>query len=459
MADAVAVGLGVLAAEAVRFDGLEASVRQAGSQLPYSLFSLLVAPMWVATLAACGVYDGRRLGNGSEEYRRILNAAVRFLAGVAILALAFKLTPARGMVAMALPLATMLTVLSHYVGRRWLHGRRGRGECMQRVLVAGTEQQVADLVRHFRRASHAGLGVVGACVPGTSEKVDVDGQPVPVVGGPNDVVRALKEVAADTVAVADHVALSNGALRRLGWQLEGTGADLLVAPSVIDVAGPRISVHPVAGLPLLHVEEPELSGLSRLAKHGVERVLAAVLLVVLAPFLLVVALAVRLTSPGPALFKQVRVGQGGRPFVLYKFRTMRTTAESELGALGEHNEHDGLLFKMRDDPRRTPIGKRLRRFSIDELPQLWNVIIGQMSVVGPRPPLPSEVAGYSDEVRRRLLVKPGLTGLWQVSGRATLPWREAVRLDLYYVENWSPALDLVILGKTVTAVLRGRGAY
>ncbi|MGI8686592.1 MAG: exopolysaccharide biosynthesis polyprenyl glycosylphosphotransferase, partial [Acidimicrobiales bacterium] len=244
-----------------------------------------------------------------------------------------------------------------------------------------------------------------------------------------------------------------------GWDLEGTGVDLLVVPSLVDVAGPRISVRPVAGLPLLHVEEPELGGGARLVKHLVERVAAAVLLVLLLPLLVAVGLAVRCTSRGPALFAQQRVGKHGRRFTLYKFRTMRRSAEAELVDLADANEHDGPLFKIRDDPRRTRLGRALRRVSIDEVPQLWNVVVGQMSIVGPRPPLPCEVEGYSDEARRRLLVKPGLTGLWQVSGRADLPWAEAVRLDLYYVENWSPALDLVILAKTLTAVVRGRGAY
>lgn len=212
-------------------------------------------------------------------------------------------------------------------------------------------------------------------------------------------------------------------------------------------------------MPLLHVEEPELSGAARLAKDCVERLLAGVLLLAMSPFLLLVGMAVRLTSSGPALFRQTRVSQGGRPFTIFKFRTMVAGAEAEQQSLDEHNEHDGLLFKMRNDPRRTPVGRLLRRFSLDELPQLWNVVRGDMSIVGPRPPLPCEVALYSDELHRRLLVKPGLTGLWQVSGRANLAWDEAVHLDLYYMENWSPALDLVILCKTVTAVVRGRGAY
>jgi exopolysaccharide biosynthesis polyprenyl glycosylphosphotransferase len=378
---------------------------------------------------------------------------------VAIISLAAKLDLARAMVAIAIPLATLLTGTVHFVARRSLHRRRGRGACMHRVLVVGLEHQVADLVRHFRRSTHAGMAVVGACVDGGKTALDVDGEAVPVLGGSTDVVAAMRAAGADVVAVADHATLRDGALRRLGWELEGTGVDLLVAPSVIDVAGPRIAVRPVAGLPLLHVAEPELDGAARLVKEAVERVVAGVALVFLSPVLVALAVAVRVSSRGPALFAQERVGQHGRLFTLYKFRTMVRSAEVDLVGLAARNEHDGPLFKMRQDPRRTRLGRRLRRLSLDELPQLWNVVAGQMSIVGPRPPLPAEVEDFSAEARRRLLVKPGLTGLWQVSGRANLPWKEAVRLDLYYVENWSPALDLVILAKTVTAVLRGHGAY
>ena len=457
--DFLAVFVGTMVAVILRFATLDASVSSDAGRISYIAGALLIAPLWVATLALCGVYDDRRLGHGSEEYRAILNAAVHFLACVAILALVFRLSLARGLVAITLPLASVLSVAGHYAARHWLHGRRAEGQCMRRVLVVGSEQQVADLVRHFRRSRHAGLGVVGACVPGTLEKVDVDGEPVPVVGDPGELIDALERVGADTVALADQETLKNGALRRLGWQLEGTGIDLLVAPSVIDVAGPRIAIYPVAGLPLLHVEEPKMSGLDRLMKEAVDRVGAGVSLLVLSPFLLAIGLLVRATSKGPAVFRQVRVGRAGEHFTLYKFRTMRSTAEGEREALAGDNEHDGPLFKMRHDPRRTAVGRWLRRLSIDELPQLWNVFTGRMSIVGPRPPLPSEVDRYSDEVRRRLLVKPGLTGLWQISGRSDLPWPEAVRLDLYYVENWSPALDMVIVGKTLTAVVRGRGAY
>ncbi|HEX3426900.1 MAG TPA: sugar transferase [Acidimicrobiales bacterium] len=455
--DAVVAALSALAANLLRFQGLAATV--GGTHLTYLALALLMAPAWVVTMLLCGVYEWRSLGNGSDEYRRILDAAFRFLAVVAIVAVAFRLSLARGMILIALPLATVLTVCSHYVGRQWLHHRRARGDCSHRVLVVGSERQVADLVRHFRSAPYAGFQVVGACLPGWRKELHVGGESIPVVGTPESVAVAMRAMQADTVAVTDHEALSNGALRRLGWQLERSGADLMVAPSVIEVAGPRISIRPVAGLPLLHVEEPTLTGVSRFLKSAVERVLAGALLLVLSPIMVLIGLAVRVSSRGPALFKQVRVGQGGRLFTVYKFRTMRQTAEAERAQLVAATTVDGLLFKLPNDPRCTRFGRFLRRYSIDELPQLWNVVRGDMSVVGPRPPLPSEVADYDDELRRRLLVKPGMTGLWQVSGRSDLSWKESIRLDLYYVENWSPSLDLVILAKTAVAVLRGAGAY
>ena len=458
-ADLLAVTAGGLVAQLVRFDTIDVGAVVSGARIPYLGIILLLDPVWLLALALGGVYDRRRLGTGSEEYRRIVGSSARLLAVVAVVALVMKLDLARAFVALTFGLGTVLILSAHFVARRWLFARRSTGACGQRVVVVGHDQQAADLVRHLRRASHAGLSVVGACIPNGGTTLDVDGSPVPVLGEPAWVLGALRQCRADTVAVADHDTLRNGALRRLAWSLEGTGVDLLVAPTVTDVAGPRIAIRPVAGLPLLHVEEPELAGATRLAKECVERLLAALLLLALSPMLLVVGIGVRLSSPGGALFRQVRVGQRGRAFTIYKFRTMVAGAEVQRPDLEDANEQDGLLFKIRADPRRTRLGCFLRRVSLDELPQLWNVVVGDMSIVGPRPPLPSEFARYSDELHRRLLVKPGLTGLWQVSGRSDLPWDEAVRLDLYYVENWSPALDLVILCKTVSAVLRGRGAY
>jgi len=274
------------------------------------------------------------------------------------------------------------------------------------------------------------------------------------------VIAALWATGADTVAVTAWSILSQRQVRRLSWQLEGSDIDVLVAPAITDIAGPRIHIRPVAGLPLLHVEQPEFTGARRIVKGSFDRLAAALALLLLLPLLVCIGVAIRLTSSGPALFRQRRVGRGNSEFTIYKFRTMRADAEQRLADVAAANgSADGLLFKMKHDPRVTPIGAVLRRYSADELPQLINVVIGDMSLVGPRPPLPSEVARYEDDVQRRLLVKPGVTGLWQVSGRSDLAWEEAVRLDLDYVENWSLPLDLAILWRTGAAVLASRGAY
>jgi exopolysaccharide biosynthesis polyprenyl glycosylphosphotransferase len=248
-------------------------------------------------------------------------------------------------------------------------------------------------------------------------------------------------------------------LRSLAWELEKTGTDLCVAPSLLDVAGPRTTIRPTAGLTLLHVDHPQLGGIGLIVKELLDRCVAAVTLVLLAPLLALLSLAIWLSDGGPALFTQVRVGKNGRTFRIYKFRTMRVDAEQRKAQLLADNELDGVLFKLRRDPRVTALGVHLRRWSVDELPQLINVVCGQMSLVGPRPALPEEAARYADHVRRRLVVKPGLTGLWQVKGRSDLSWDESVRLDLRYVENWSLVLDLQIMWKTISVLIRGVGAY
>ena len=428
-----------------------------GSDLVYRLMSAFLPFGLVAAIALGRGYQARYFGTGSDEYRRVSDAVVRFVAVGAVLAWAFHFQLARGYGIIVFPLALGLILGGRYTARQVLHRARRSGRCVHRVVVVGRERSSAELIRQLRRESHAGLEVVGVCADHTTATV-IEG--VPVVGRAIEAVSALQRLGADTLAVGAWSPLSPDELRRITWELEGTGVDVVVAPSVTDVTGPRIHIRPVAGLPLLHVEEPSFSGGRRVVKSLFDRVVALVALLVLAPLMLTIAAAVRLTSTGPALFCQTRVGRDGREFRIYKFRSMRVTAEEELAALVAQNEAaDGLLFKIRKDPRITRVGGWLRRLSLDELPQLINVVKGEMSLVGPRPPLPAEVAKYASDVRRRLLVKPGLTGLWQVSGRSDLSWEQSIRLDLHYVENWSLALDVMILWKTAWAVLRSRGAY
>lgn len=420
----------------------------------------IVAVLWIASMWLSRAYEARFLGVGSEEFKRTCNAALRLTAAIATVSYALSSTAGRRQIIVALPIATVLALAGRYGVRKVLVRLRRRGRYVHRVIVVGGAAPVSNVVRAIRRAPQAGMRVVGCCLDSPEDARPSPLEGVPVLGDVTGITAAINAVNATAVAVTASDQMSSAALRELSWQLEGTGVDLLVAPTLADVAGPRIHIRPVAELPLLHVEEPELSGGRRLLKGIFDRTIALVVLVLVLPVLAAVAVAVRLSSPGTVLFRQVRVGKDGRPFMMYKFRSMYADAETRLDGLLVRNERrDGLLFKIRQDPRVTRVGRLLRRSSVDELPQLFNVLRGDMSLVGPRPPLPSEVARYPRDVRRRLLVKPGLTGLWQVSGRSDLTWEESVRLDLHYVENWSLALDFMIVWKTAFAVFRAEGAY
>jgi exopolysaccharide biosynthesis polyprenyl glycosylphosphotransferase len=329
---------------------------------------------------------------------------------------------------------------------------------VHRVLVIGDELHGRELVSRLKAEPAAGFVPVAACLAGASARWDSSVVGVPVLGTPADAASAAATVTADVVAVAAGPAVTARLVRDLAWSLEGTGVDLVVSPALTDVAGPRIDVRPVAGLPLLYVDEPRLPAGRNVVKTVMDLVGATVGLLLLSPLLLAIGLLIRLTSPGPVLFRQNRVGLHGEQFRVLKFRTMYQDAEARLVDLRVRNEADGLLFKIKDDPRVTPLGRWLRGLSLDELPQLGNVLLGQMSLVGPRP-LPVLDSDVTGDARRRLLVRPGITGLWQVSGRSDVTWEEAVRLDLHYVANWSVSLDLLILLRTVAVVLRRRGAY
>ncbi|WP_433827337.1 sugar transferase [Actinoplanes sp. CA-015351] len=423
----------------------------------YTFYSALLPILLLVVLAISRAYERRYLFVGSDEYQRVIRGGVGLIAGSAVVSYALNLDLARSYVLVALPAAVAAAVVLRFLLRKRLHLARARGENLRRVIVVGHELSVIGITRQLRRERYHGLEVVGACLPPEADGIGVDG--LTVYGTFDEVASAVEQADADTVVVLSCPELDGAAVRRLAWQLERDEVDLVVASALVDVAGARTTIRPFDGLPMLHVEHPRLHGGSRLVKDVFDRLGALALLIVSGPVLLSVALCVGLSSRGPVLFRQVRVGRDGREFRIFKFRSMYLDAEARLAELRHLNEHDGVLFKMRDDPRVTPVGRWLRRFSLDEMPQLLNVLLGQMSLVGPRPPLPTEVAAYADDVRRRLAVKPGMTGLWQVSGRSDLSWEEAVRLDLRYVENWSLSLDLVILLRTVTAVVRSSGAY
>jgi exopolysaccharide biosynthesis polyprenyl glycosylphosphotransferase len=471
VSDSLAVLAAGAGAIALRFGNEPAMVRGTS----YWLLLPVAVVAWLMIAALSGAYEQRVSGSGSEEYKRVLNTAVRYTVFVAIASYALRAELARTVVLWALPATGLAVLTTRHLVRAGLAVARRRGHAVRRVLVIGSQQPAFDMAARLTREAGAGYRVVGVCAPGgidrrTHRTPGPNGQPheerrhrkpVPVMGSLGDAPHIARSDEVDVIAVAHSPGMTSGVLRSLAWQLEGTEVDMLVAPALVDVAGPRIRVNPVAGLPLLHVTKPEFSPARRLLKGAYDRLLGLVALILLTPVMAAVAIAVRLDSPGAMLFRQTRVGQGGEDFTMLKFRSMHQDADARIADVAPENLHgEGPLFKMRDDPRLTRVGRFIRRWSLDELPQLLNVVRGDMSLVGPRPPLPREVAAYDGPaVYRRLMVKPGLTGLWQINGRADLAWQEAIRLDLYYVENWSPALDISILWRTVAAVLRGRGAY
>jgi exopolysaccharide biosynthesis polyprenyl glycosylphosphotransferase len=428
------------------------------SPVLFTLVAYLFLPVgWLIILWGHGAYDRRYLGVGTDEFKRVFRAAITAAASVSFLAFAFKAGVSRLSVATALVGSLVYVVVGRYLARKLLVLVRGRGRAIHRVLLVGAYGEAQQVFTAVNRVPAAGLVPVGIYLTEGYAAGRGTQSPVPVHAG-GDVLALVRQLGADTIAVCGSASTEPGELRRLAWQLEGTGIDLVVAPQLTDFAGPRVHIRPVEGLPLLYLEEPKLSGLAWLFKNFLDRVVSALLLILLLPLLVVVAVTVAVSNPGPAFFRQPRVGREGKTFKVWKFRTMYTDAEDRLAHLIDQNESDGLLFKIKNDPRITPVGRLLRRTSLDELPQLFNVVRGEMSLVGPRP-LPADDGDFLGDVRRRLLVRPGMTGLWQVSGRSELSWDDAVRLDLYYVDNWSLAFDLLILWRTVGVVFGRRGAY
>nr|WP_202558709.1 sugar transferase [Streptomyces sp. SID5789] len=403
------------------------------------------------------------LGQGAEEFRRLgrslfMATVVLALGGIALTSRNIKLW-----IFVAIPAIALVTMTARYVLRLWLHRQRKDGRCLIPVLAAGSPATVRDLITRTRRFPHLGWRVDAVC---TTDGLGTNGQGhddqldgVPVVGRLSDVAGHVHRDGYRVVAVTPDPHWSPDRLQRLAWNLEGSDTEMVVAPVLMEVAGPRLHIDAVLGIPLLRVSMPTFTGGRRAIKGIVDRAGAAFLLVLFAPLMVFVGLLVLVDSRGGAFYRQRRVGKDGREFTILKFRTMVAGADRARAALADRNEGAGLLFKLRRDPRVTRVGAVLRRYSLDELPQLFNVLTGSMSLVGPRPPLPEESAAYGPDIRRRLLVKPGLTGLWQISGRSDLSWDEAVRLDLRYVEDWSLALDTVILWKTLRAVFYGQGAY
>lgn len=435
----------------------QVSIRQDSrfNEFSYWAFSALLVIVWMWALALIDSRDHRVIGAGNTEYVRVARASFALFGAIAILAFLFRVDVARGYLLIALPLGIFTLLFERWLWRQWLIAHRSLGEYSAKVLLVGSAESVAAIARELHRSPSAGYRVVGACVPSGKIADVIAGTDIPIMGNVDNVERAIAATGADTVAVTSTDDLPPTKVKQISWALEAGRQHLVLAPSIVDIAGPRIHTRPVAGLPLIHVETPKFSRGQRIAKRTMDLAVTLTGLIIISPLLLGLALAVRRSGPGPILFRQTRIGLRGEEFTMLKFRSMVENAEDLLEQLARQERDSGneVMFKMKNDPRVTPVGRVMRKFSLDELPQLFNVIGGSMSLVGPRPPLPSEVAQYADHVHRRFLAKPGITGLWQVSGRSSLSWEDTVRLDLSYVENWSLVGDFVILTKTARAAL------
>lgn len=445
--------------------GFASDVKASGPfSISYGALGAVVVAMWWVTLQFFQTRDPKIIGDGTDEYRRIARATFLMFGWVAILSLMFKWDMSRGYLAIAFPLGLLGLLVGRKGWRVWLRRQRRQGRHLSNVLVVGGPRSAEDMASWFNRHRVSGLRVTGVWVPDTktqpNEWLNVPDQFIPVLGNDRNLFDALNIAEADTVIVTDTEHLGHRALRDLTWQLEGVDVDLMVSPNVMNFSGSRIHVRAVAGMPLMQLEEPQYAEAGAWPKLAFDRIFSLIAIVAFSPLLIAAAAAVKFTSSGPVFFRQRRIGLDGEAFDMLKFRSMRVGADSELaGLLAAQGSSEVPLFKVQSDPRLTAVGAFLRRFSIDELPQLFNVLRGDMSVVGPRPQVAAEVELYDDQAFRRLTVRPGMTGLWQVSGRSDLSWEDAIRLDTYYVENWSLTGDLLILWKTVRAVVGSSGAY
>jgi len=423
--------------------------------------TMVAAPLllgWVMLLVAVGAYARDIFGAGTEEYKRVIKASLLSagLVGIGCYLTGFPLS--RGFFLLFFVIGIPLLVLGRLALRRLIQRARRHGHFRESVLIAGDPQHIDEIAAVLRRESWLGYTVLGAL---TTAGTSLDETPagIPVLGDTSAAGSVVEEMDAEVIVFAEGAFSSSKELRRAMWELEHLSVQAIVVPSMTDVSSERLKVRPVAGLPLVHLESPRAMDATRWAKRIFDVLGALGLLVATAPITLVTAVAIKFHDGGPILFRQTRVGRDGRPFSCLKFRSMVMNAEQLRADLEANHERASVLFKMADDPRVTRPGRLIRRLSLDELPQLWNVVRGHMSLVGPRPPLPNEVARYENDMNRRLRVRPGMTGLWQVSGRSDLSWDDTVRLDLYYVDNWSMVQDLVILCRTLSAVLGSRGAY
>ena len=415
----------------------------------------LASAAWLVVIACFGGYAVREFGSGTVSIRRALNAGL-FNIGFFSLVLYMTTTEfSRSYFLLLFIIAMPLITLGRLFGRRILHWLHRRGYGISRVIIVGRPQQAEQFSRMLKGSAWLGLEPYLVFDPDEAlETYKGDHRSIS-----DNLLKLAESTQAELVLFAPGSVPDSVDFRRYVWRFEGHRTQLAVVPSLVDVAADRIRTRPVGGLPLVYVEDPNSAGALSHSKRIFDIVMASLALIMVSPVMIITALAVYFTDRGPVFFRQERVGRDGKTFKMIKFRSMVVDAEARLAQLQGGNKTNEVMFKLKKDPRITPVGGFIRRFSIDELPQLFNVIQGDMSLIGPRPPLPREVAKYTPDEMRRLRVRPGITGLWQISGRSDLSWDETIRLDLYYIDNWSPLQDLSILTKTVQAVLSSRGAY
>ena len=453
--DAAAITAAVLLAYALRRLG-------AGAVAEHSDRHLLVAgatvPVWLAIFSRYRLYAGLGVSTRPQEFRQLVHASAAGVVAMTAISFALGAVVPRGWLALTFPVTLATMLLEREAIRRGFHVLRRQGRLSRRTLIVGTNAEGCSLSRALLADPSLGRSVVGFVDDNATASGDLpDG--MAILGRVGDVAEISLRTGADSVLVAV-TAVTSEVANRLARELTESGFHVELSSGLRDIAVERLSVRRLGRFPVVHVAPVHRNGWRAVAKRTFDLVVATGGLVLSAPLLGTIALAIKLDSPGPVLFRQQRVGRDGVPFDMLKFRTMVVDAEARLIDLTEIGEDGTLpLFKLRRDPRVTRVGRLLRKFSLDELPQLWNVLQGEMGLVGPRPALPAEIAQWGPELLHRLRVAPGITGIWQVSGRSDLPFEDYVRLDRYYVDNWSLWTDLAILAKTIPTVIFCRGAY
>jgi exopolysaccharide biosynthesis polyprenyl glycosylphosphotransferase len=430
--------------------------------IPYGYSLIAFCLLWLALLGLMSTRGGKVIGGGAREYSLVAQASFVALAASTLILFTLDASFSRQVLSSFFALGLSLLVLERWTTRRFLNRQRQHAGWRDNVVLVGSLGAVSSMAAELTYRYQAGLHPVGACI--TDDHRGAARQPLPVAGMTvfGDVSQArfaMESTNSVALLLVDGGGLNPFEIKKLSWQLDAGRHELILASGLLDISGPRIHTRPVAGMPLMYVEVPRFQGYRLAAKRLMDLILSAVATVLFSPIYLFIALAIKLDDGGPVFFNQRRVGLDNVTFKILKFRSMSVDAEDKKQTLQGSIQVGSPLFKMRQDPRVTRVGSFLRKWSLDEIPQLLNVLAGQMSLVGPRPPLQSEVDQYEDHVSRKFLVKPGVTGLWQVSGRSNLSWEQSVRLDLSYVENWTITGDIIILLRTIITVLRRDGAY